>query len=190
LPIRLQEGLDAQLSTKSYRTKGLCVSATFRELVTIIEMLASSSGATPLSKAQSAVLRDALKNALNDFAAKEDNSDNWRQTIEQRIDYINSYDAKTVLRNFISKLPPGIVSVQEGFNSDVIEFRNTLVHDMTRVKNGDYNKLSFFVAKLKALYALSDAVSLGARVDEIRSRASFFVVAENASLNSFCDDVE
>ena len=161
-----------------------------RELVTIIEMLASSAGATPLSKAQSAALRDGLKKVLSDFATKEANSDNWHETIEKRIDYINAYDAKITLKSFISRLPPGIVSVPENFHSEVINFRNNLVHDMSRIKSSDYNKLAFFVAKLKALYALSDAIALGARVEEVRTGASFFLAAEHMPLNSFSDDVD
>jgi ApeA N-terminal domain 1 len=159
-----------------------------RELVTIIEMLASSTEAAPLSKGQSAALRDALKKVLNDFAGKEANSDKWRVTIEKRIDHINAHDAKIVLNNFISELPPGIVSVPESFHSEVIDFRNTLVHDMSRIESRDYNKLAFFVAKLKALYVLSDAIALGASIGEVRKGASFFMAAEHMPLNSFSDD--
>jgi hypothetical protein len=161
-----------------------------RELVTIIEMLASRTGATPLTKAQSAALRGALKMVLSDFATKEANSDNWHETIEKRIDHINAYDAKITLKNFIAELPPGVVSVPESFPSEVIDFRNTLVHDMSRVKSSDYNMLAFFVAKLKALYALNDAIALGARVDEVRTGASFFMAAEHMPPNSFSDDVD
>ncbi len=153
-------------------------------------MLASDAGATPLTKTQSAALRDAFKKVLSDFATQEADSDNWRQTIERRIDYINSYDAKIVVKNFISELPPNIVSVPDSFHSEVIDFRNTLVHDLSRIKTSDYNKLAFFVAKLKALYALSDAIALGAKASEVRTGASFFVAAEHMPLNSFNDDVE
>lgn len=161
-----------------------------RELVTIVEMLASSAGATPLSKTQSAALRPALKKVVSDFAAEQNNGENWRQTIERRIDHINSYDAKVILKNFFAELPANFVSVPENFHGDVIEFRNTLVHDMSRIKSSDYNKLSFFVAELKALYVLSNVVALGATADDILRPAPIFAIAENAPLNSFSDDVE
>jgi hypothetical protein len=161
-----------------------------RELVTIIEMLTSSVGTAPLFKKQSTALRRALKTVLDGFAAKEANSESWRETLEKRIDNINYHDAKMVLKNFISELPSGFVAVPKNFYSEVIEFRNTLVHDISRMKSNDYNKLAFFVAKLNALYALSDAVALAARADEIKTGALFFVEAEHAPLNSFSDDVE
>ena len=50
----------------------------------------------------------------------------------------------------------------------MIDLRNDLVHDMSRLKSDDQNKLAFFVAQLKALYALSDAIALGATADDIR----------------------
>jgi hypothetical protein len=161
-----------------------------RELVTIIEMLASSSGVQPLSKTQSSALRGALKAALDNFAAKEANGGAWRATIERRIDYINTYDAKIMLQKFISGLPVNIVSVPEGFHSKVIDLRNDLAHDISRIKSSDQNKLAFFVAKLKAIYALNDAIALGARIDEIGTGASFFLEADYVPLNSFGDDVD
>jgi hypothetical protein len=59
-----------------------------------------------------------------------------------------------LLKRFIDALPEGFVTVPEAFSSDVIDLRNALVHDLARLKPDDYNKMSFFVAKLKALYVL------------------------------------
>jgi ApeA N-terminal domain 1 len=168
--------------------KGTLHFSHLRELVTIIEMQASSDGTAPLSKEQSCALRRALKATLEAFATKEVDSESWRETIERRIDNINSHDAKIKLKNFISQLPQAFVSVSDTFCRDVIDFRNTLVHAISRIKAGDYNKLAFFVAKLKALYVLSDALSLGARVNEIRTGSSFLMAAEHMPLNAFTED--
>jgi hypothetical protein len=151
-----------------------------RELVTIIEMQESGSGTAPLSTAQSCALRGALKSALDEFAAKESNSGDWLETMRRRIENINYYDAKVRLANFIEKLPQGFVAVPDSFANDVVRLRNTLVHDISRLKNEDQNRLSFFVAKLKALYALSDAMALGARPTDIRDGSSFLSGAKYA----------
>lgn len=159
-----------------------------RELVTIIETQTSSEGTAPLSKKQSCALRQALRAALEGFAANEPDSDSWLVSMKRRIDNVNYHDAKIQLKNFISRLPKGFVSVPQTFHNDVIELRNTLVHDMSRIKSGDYNKLSFFVAKLKGLYALSDALALGAKVDEVMKGSVFLMRAEHAPLSAFTDD--
>jgi hypothetical protein len=161
-----------------------------RELVTIIEMQAFSDGTAPLSKVQSAALRQALKSTLDKFAMNEQDSANWRETIEKRIDNINYHDAKILLKRFISELPPGLVSVPDTFHSDVVDFRNTLVHDMRRITSDDSNKLAFFVAKLKAIYAVSDAIALGGKPSEIRDGSPFLAAAKYITPNSFSGDDE
>jgi ApeA N-terminal domain 1 len=161
-----------------------------RELVTIIEMLASSDGAAPLSKRQSCELRSALKATLDAFAANEADGERWRETLERRINNINYHDAKIQMKNFISRLPQGLVSVPETFHRNVIDFRNTLVHDFSRIRNEDQNKLAVYVAKLKALYALSDAVALGARMNEIREGSQFLMAAKHMPLDAFTEDSE
>src|SRR5258707_716577 len=103
----------------------------------------------------------------------------------RRINQINYHDAKIKLANFIAKLPEGFVSTPEAFINDVVELRNTLVHDISRLKNDDQNRLAFFVAKLKALYALSDAISLGATPDDIKKGAQFFMAAKYTPKNIF-----
>jgi hypothetical protein len=70
------------------------------------------------------------------------------------------------------------------FHSDVIELRHTLVHDMSRLNKSDYNRLAFFVAKLKAVYAVSDAVALGAKANEIITRSAFLLRAEHTADDS------
>jgi hypothetical protein len=62
------------------------------------------------------------------------------------------------------------------------------VHDMSRLKSDDYNKLAFYVAKLKALYALNDAIALGGRADEIIPRSVFLLRAEHMPLDVFGDN--
>lgn len=164
--------------TAVLQDKGTLRFSHLRDLVTIIEMQEASAGTAPLSKVQSSALRNALKLVINEFAAKEPDSDKWHETMERRIDQINYYDARTRLANFIAKLPKGFVSVPETFTNDVIELRNTLVHDISRLTSDDQNRLAFFVAKLKALYALSDAISLGAKPDDIREGSQFFTAAK------------
>jgi hypothetical protein len=159
-----------------------------RELVTIIEMLAESDGTTPLSKEQSCALRSALMTTLEEFAANDTESQNWLGTIKKRIDNINSHDAKMKLKSFISRLPNQFVNVPETFHNDVVELRNTLTHDMSRLKSTDYNRVAFYVAKLKALYALNDAITLGGRADEIIPRSSFLLRAEHMPPDIFGDD--
>jgi hypothetical protein len=106
----------------------------------------------------------------------------------KRIDNINYHDAKVKLKTFVSRLPSQFVSVPETFHNDVVELRNTLTHDMSRLKSADYNKLAFYVAKLKALYALNDAIGLGGKVDEIIPRSAFLLAAEHTPLDLFGDD--
>jgi hypothetical protein len=165
--------------------KGTLRFSHLRDLVTLVEMHEASAGTSPLSKTQFCVLRKAFKAFLNEFAAKEPDSDKWHETMERRIDLINQYDAKIRLANFIKKLPEGFVSAPETFTNDVIKLRNTLVHDIVGLKTDDQNKLAFFVAKLKALYALSDAMSLGARPDDIKKGAQFFSAAKFTPRNFF-----
>ncbi len=160
-----------------------------RELVTIIEMQAGGNGTPPLSKEKARTLRNALKVTLESFAAKEADSKNWIETIKNRIDNINSHDTKIKVKNLIAQLPSGLVSVPATFYRDVIELRNTLVHEMSRLKNSDYNRLAFFVAKLNAVYAVSDAVALGAKANEIRTGSAFLLRAEHMPLNVFSDDI-
>ncbi len=168
--------------------KGTLRFSHLRELVTIIEMQERKAGTVPLSKAQFRALRCALKAVVKEVAEKQPDSAKWRETIEERIGHINSYDAKTLLTNFISQLPPGFVSLPAGFPNDVIKLRNDLVHDISRLKSDAQNKLAFFVAKLMALYALSDTIALGARPDEVRKGSRFFTRAEYTPTNLFADD--
>lgn len=176
--------------TAILQDKGSLRFSHLRELVTIIEMQTSSDGTAPLSKVQSAALRDVLKSALGEFAANEPNSGEWRETIEKRIDNINYHDARILLKRYISELPPGLVDVPDTFPSDVVEFRNTLVHDMSRIKSDDTNRLAFFVTKLKAIYAVNDAIALGGRANEIRERSRFLTAAKYITPNSFGGDEE
>jgi hypothetical protein len=152
-------------------------------------MQASSRGTAPLSKVQSCGLRDALKATLEEFASTEQDSAKWHDTMEKRIDNINYHDAKIQLANFISQLPQGLVSVPDTFSNDVIELRNTLAHDFARLKSDDQNKLAFFVAKLKALYALSDVIGLGAPPDQVREGSHFLTAAKYMPTNSFSGDL-
>lgn len=168
--------------------KGTLRFSHLRELVTIIEMQERKAGTAPLSKAQFRALRCALKAVVKEVAEKQTDSAEWRETIENRINYINSYDAKILLTNFISRLPPGFVSLPDSFPNDVIKLRDNLVHDISRLKSDAQNKLAFFVAKLKALYALSDAIALGARPDEVREGSRFFTRAKYTPTNLFADD--
>jgi hypothetical protein len=168
--------------------KGILHLSHLRELVTIIEMQAGRDGTTPLSREKSCALRSALRATLEAFAAKETDSQSWFETIKKRIDNINYHDAKATLQTFISQLPNGFVSVSSTFHSDVVELRNALTHDMSRLKSADYSRLAFYVAKLKALYALNDAIALGGRADEIITSSAFLLAAEHMPLNVFGDD--
>jgi hypothetical protein len=176
--------------TAILQDKGSLRFSHLRELVTIIEMQASTDCTAPLSKVQSAALRDALNSALSEFAANEPNSEEWRETIEKRIDNINYHDAKIWLKRFISQLPTGLVTVPDTFPGDVVDFRNTLVHDMSRIKTDDSNRLAFFVTKLKAIYAVNDAIALGGRADEIREGSPLLTAAKYVTPNSFGGDEE
>ena len=73
----------------------------------------------------------------------------------------------------------------DSFPSEVVDFRNTLVHDISSIKTNDSNRLAFFVAKLKAIYAVSDALALGGKVDEIRDGSKFLMAAKHTTRNSF-----
>jgi hypothetical protein len=168
--------------------KGILHLNHLRELVTIIEMQVGSAGTTPLSKEKAHDLRGVLTATLKEFAAKEADSQNWFETIKKRIDNINYHDAKTKLKKFISQLPNRFISLPETFHSDVVELRNTLTHDMSRLKSADYNKLAFYVAKLKALYALNEALALGGRADEIVTRSPFLLRAERTTSDLFGED--
>ena len=171
--------------------KGTLRLSHLRELVTIIEMKADSDGMTPLvEKAKARGLRQALKKAAEHYAADDVDSQSWLETIKKRIDYINSYDAKLILKKFIVQLPEQLIAVPPTFHSDVVELRNTLVHALERLRTDDWNKLSFFVAKLKAAYALSDVIALGAKLGEIRTGSTFLLAAEHASMNVFSDESE
>ena len=46
---------------------------------------------------------------------------------------------------------------------------------MSWLKSADYNKLALYVAKLKAMYALHDAIAHGERADEIINRSAFLL---------------
>jgi hypothetical protein len=176
--------------TAILQDKGTLRFSHLRELVTIIEMQESSAGTAPLSnKEQSRALRGALKAALEEFAAKVPDSAAWRKTLEGRIDQINSHDTRIKLANFIAKLPQGFVSVPETFSNEVVELRNALVHDISRLKIDHQYRLALFLAKLKALYALSDAIALDARPDEVREASRFLAAAENMPTNFFTGDM-
>ena len=159
-----------------------------RELVTIIEMQAGSDGTAPLSKEKSRALRSALSATIKEFAEKDADSQSWFETMNKRINNINYHDAKLVLKMVIEQLPSNFISVPITFHSDVIELRNALVHDMSCLDNSDFNKLAFFVANLKAIYAVNDAVALGAKASEIRAGSSFLHLAEHMPLNVFDGD--
>jgi hypothetical protein len=174
--------------TAILQDKGTLRFSHLRELVTIIEMQESNAGTTPLLKDQFRTLRDALKAVLEQFAAKDPDSARWRETIEKRISQINSYDARIKLANFIAKLPQSFVSLPEAFTKDVIDLRNDLVHDISRLKAGVQNRLAFFLAKLKALYVLSDAIALRARPDEVRTGSHFLAAAQHIPANFFTGD--
>jgi hypothetical protein len=158
--------------------KGTLRFSHLRDLVTLVEMHETHVGTLPLSKTLFDVVRKAFKASLNEFAAKDPDSAKWLETMEKRVDLMNYFDAKIRLANFIKKLPEGFVSAPEKFTNDVINLRNTLVHDIVELKTDDQNKLAYFVAKLKALYVLSDAISLGARPDDINKGSRFFIAAK------------
>jgi len=168
--------------------KGMVRFSHLRELVTILEMHEAKAGTAPLSKETSRKLRQSLHEALEKFEANEPGSAEWRDVIRQRIDQINYRDAKTQMANFIAKIPKGFMELPDRFAHDLIELRNTLVHDISRITANDQNKLSFFLAQLKALYALSDAVGLGAIPDEINLGASFLSTALHMPMDSFTGD--
>jgi hypothetical protein len=157
-----------------------------RELVTIIEMQAEKDGIAPLSKKLAGKLRNALKAAARAFAASHTSTQtDWLETIEGRINYINSYDAKKKMLKFIGRLPTGLVTVPEAFSAQVIEFRNSLVHDMSKLTDFHYNKLAYFVAKLQAIYAVDDAGALGAKANEIAPPSRFLQHAKRMSEHIF-----
>jgi hypothetical protein len=124
--------------------KGILRLSHLRELVTIIEMQAGSDGTTPLSKEKSRALRSALTATLEEFAKNETDSQSWLETIKKRIDNINYHDAKVKLETFISQLPSGFVSVPSTFHSDVVELRNALTHEMSRLKSADYYRVALY----------------------------------------------
>jgi len=64
------------------------------------------------------------------------------------------------------------------------------VHDISRLGADDWDKFSFFVAKLKAAYALSDVITLGANPDEIRAQSQFLVSAKHAPRKVYTDESE
>lgn len=160
-----------------------------RELVTIIEMQVDGEGTTPLSREQSRELRSALKSTLDVFAEKEADSVSWLRIIQGRIDNINYYNTAKKLEKFISGLPPDFVRLPDGFANRVTELRNSLVHDMSRLKSNDYNRMAFFVEKLKALYALADVIALGAKVEEILKGSQLLRAADYVTPNVFGDDI-
>jgi hypothetical protein len=170
--------------------KGTLRFSHLRELVTIIEMQEEKKGTAPLTKDQSRRLRGALQTALTTFAEKEPNSEEWREVIEKRIELINSYDAKKQIANFIAGLPQGFVVLPDRFAHELVELRNTLVHDISRITANDQNKLSFFLAQLKALYALSDAVALGAARADIRQGSHFLSTAMHMPMDFYTGDME
>jgi ApeA N-terminal domain 1 len=170
--------------------KGTMRFSHLRELVTIIEMQEEKAGTAPLTKAQARRLRSALQAALTTFADTEPNSAEWLDVIEKRIGLINSYDAKKKIANFIAGLPKGFVVLPDRFVHELVELRNTLVHDISRITANDQNKLSFFLAQLKALYALSDAMALGARQADIREGSHFLSTAMHMPINFYTGDIE
>jgi hypothetical protein len=165
--------------------KGTLRPGHLRDLITMIEMLVDSGGMAPLNRTKFQALRTALIEALDAFAADDVHAAEWQGTIRRRIDNLNSRDAKILLKRFIEALPEGFVTAPETFSSDVIGLRNTLVHDLGRLKPDHYNQMSFFIAKLKALYALSDAIALGGHRDEITPRSQFLVRAQYVSMDVF-----
>lgn len=170
--------------------KGTLRFSHLRELVTIIEMQEGKHGTAPLAKPQFRRLRDALQVALTTFAGEEENSAKWRDVIEKRIDQINYHNAKTQIANFIARLPKGLVVLPHDFVHELVELRNMLVHDISRITTNDQNKLAFFLAQLKALYAVSDAVALGATQSEIREGSHFLSTAMHMPLNFLTGDID
>jgi hypothetical protein len=85
----------------------------------------------------------------------------------------------------LDDLPPGFISFTPMFSSDVIKLRNTLTHSLGDVKNSDLNRLAFFIAKLKAAIALSDVVSLGASLGDVRKDADLIMRADRTPSQAF-----
>ena len=159
-----------------------------RELVTIIEMQANAEGTAPMCKSQSRALRALLQDAITRFAAKDPSSAAWLDVMRKRVDNLNYHDARVILHNFIAALPSGIIELPENFCADVIDFRNILTHDMSKIQIDDYNKLAFFTAKLKAIVALSDVIGLGAAPGDILTSSEFLIRAQNTQPNPFTDN--
>ena len=170
--------------------KGILRPSHLRDLVTIAEMLADSDGTAPLTTQKFRALREALIATLDKFATGHADALDWRDTVKGRLDNLNYRDTRIILQRLIDALPESFVALPEAFAGDVVKLRNALVHDVGRLKPDDYNKMSFFVAKLKGLYALNDALALGGRPDQIIPYSQFLRRAELATTNVFGDESE
>lgn len=53
------------------------------------------------------------------------------------------------------------------------------------MKNSDFNRLAFFIAKLKAAIALSDVMSLGASPSAVRKDADLIRLADRTPPEAF-----
>lgn len=168
--------------------KGTLRFSHLRELVTIIEMQEAKAGTAPLEKEQADKLRGKLRRALDEFSKSAPGDGEWLEVIRSRLDNINYHNAKVQFSRFMSKLPPKLIAFiapPDNFAHEVIELRNTLVHDIARITVNDQNKLAFFLAQLKAMFAISDAVSLGAAQDEIQEGSQFLSAARQMPINFF-----
>ncbi len=156
-----------------------------RELVTIIETQTSFEGTAPMRKPIARRLRQALIETLTAFAVEDSGSATWLETMKKRICDLNHHDARIIVKKFIDALPGEFVVIPEGFCGEVVDLRNMLTHDLSLNRNDDFNRLAFFVAKLKALIALSDVVALGADAKEINKSSRFLIGAEQTPRNLF-----
>jgi len=167
------------------RDKGVLRLSHHRELVTIIELLGKTKGSAPLTKVKAQQVRAALQKALDECAAKDESSGSWVDAMRARIANIKYHDATIVVQNFLNALPPGFVSFPPTFAADVVKLRNTLTHNLGDVKNSDFNRLAFFIAKLKAAIALSDVMSLGASPSAVRKDADLIRLADRTPPEAF-----
>jgi hypothetical protein len=167
------------------RDKGVLRLSQHRELVTIIELLGKTKGSSPMTKAKAREVRAALRKALEECAANGATNQAWVDTIRARIDNINYHDAAIVVQNFLDELPSGFIDFPPTFAKDVVELRNTVTHNLGNIKNSDFNRLAFFVAKLRAAIALSDVISLGASPSDVRKDADLIRLADRTPSEAF-----
>jgi ApeA N-terminal domain 1 len=158
-----------------------------KDLITLVEMRQGTRGSKPLDKATSKKLRNKLIETLEQFAIGQENSECWIDLMRARIERINSYDTTITVINFIENLPEGFVETESSFPKDVTQLRHALTHELTRFTAKDQSKLNYYITKLKALFVLNDAISLGASQEEISPVSAFFVAAKYP-FHSYDDD--